>query len=339
MKDLYFKCPECKKNLVIGREAAGYQAPCPECGKEITIPTRSSLPPNFARSALHVTADLVLVALLTFVGLHILGRNALPVITPSKDWAMLKAQQEQALATATQQVAEAEQRYRQKEKALEAEKQKIEDQNQKITAQFEGMANWVLTTFGGKYPLAEKFVSSLNMPAVNDDYSLNADVAEVLQISPQEKTMVDDALGTTYDTMTQLEAKLLTVKQSSPDKVTLYVPPYAKDGAAVREDLYAALETTLGPQRFDRFVDITSEKLADSYHYFGTASRTMIFEMTYPSDPNEKPYVVIKDGWIVPNGDSSRSVNVKESAVHEIPDTYVVYSAWLPDTMAAYFKK
>lgn len=43
MDDILFNCPLCNASLKVEAEGTGLKVPCPECGKEITIPTPESI--------------------------------------------------------------------------------------------------------------------------------------------------------------------------------------------------------------------------------------------------------------------------------------------------------
>lgn len=214
--------------------------------------------------------------------------------------------------------------------------QQLAAENADIRQQLESLMNWVLANVRGKYPLPERMVTNLAVAAVNKDFTLSGDVAELLRVTPEERSMVDDALVTTRQNIAVIESDVMQVAESGPDKVKLYVPPYEEEGLAAREDLYAALEVTLGASRFDRFMDVANKSLEEQYNYFGRAARTMTFEVAYPSDQSIPPYLVIRDGWDIPDGQSSHTIQIKESSVYELPPAYLAYLNLMPANVASY---
>jgi len=40
---------------------------------------------------------------------------------------------------------------------------------------------------------------------------------------------------------------------------------------------------------------------------------------------------LIRDGWVVPEGDSVRQTRITETAVMKLPEAYRDYRDWLPD--------
>lgn len=325
MKEIYFNCPSCRRSCVVDRSAAGYVAPCPHCSAQVRIPTRSRLPPHYVRWAATFAAHALVAAGVTGAVLFVAARKFQPE-SPAVIPEPVPAAARPAPVASPVRV----------ETGWTAEQERLVQENQSIRMQFETLGNWVLKNFRGKYPLPERMVTRLRLPPVNDDYTLQADVAELLQVTPSEQALVNDALGATWRSIAQMESSLLSVTQSAPGKVTLHIPPYAEQGAAVREDLLAALETTLGTHRTDRFLDVTEEELQKSYHYFGAASRTLIFEVTTPADRRLPQYLVIKDGWILPQGESGRSYQVTETAVNRLPKPYLAYLGVLPPDVAVY---
>lgn len=204
--------------------------------------------------------------------------------------------------------------------------------------QYEKLANWVLNNMRGRFLLKERFVRNLDLPAVTDGFAVHPDMMEFLEVSPRERDLLEDAMGYGLSTMAALEARFLSVTQSAPERVALHIPPYEREGAAMQEDLYRAMETVLGNDRFGRLLDAGERDLIKRYHYFGTAARTMIFTLTAADDPRDPPYLVIRDGWVIPDGPGKRSIQVAEASVREMPKDYLPYLSWLPEYMAAFVR-
>jgi hypothetical protein len=322
---------------VVAAAAAGYVAPCPHCEAQIRIPRESEMSPHHLRVARNLALNALMVFALTAAGVALMTRGTRNAKAPSEETPVAAAVPDAARPVAGRERSSADAEPVEADTVqMATEVQRLASENQSIRMQFEELGNWVLRNFRGKYPLPERLVPRLRLVPVNEDFTLQSDVAELLQVNPMEKSYVDDALVATHRSLSDLESALMTVTQSAPDKVMLHVPPYAESGAIVREDLYAALEATLGASRLDRFLAVSEEELQKSYHYFGVASRTLIFEVTYPQDERLPPYLIIKDGWIMPQGESGRSMQVTETAVNQLPKQYLAYLGLLPDAVAAY---
>ncbi|MFH0909695.1 MAG: hypothetical protein V1929_13125 [bacterium] len=341
MKDIYFKCRSCRKQLVVAASAAGFSAECPNCRTSLIIPTRSSLPPKVRQWTGLIAANVALIAVLTAVGVYVISgyyRSKLPAFARIPVAITSVATSEPA-GEKTEPVTAIDEAVLAHQKELEEANAALSSNYQQLKLQFDDLGNWVLDNVQGKFPLAERLLSKLRLSPVTEDYTVNPDVVELLKINGREESMINDAFQYTHGSIAQLEAALIQVTEATPGKVTLYVPPFEKEGQAIKEDLFYALEATLGGPRFDRFHDVTQEELETSFDHFGTASRTLVFEVTYPPDGQSDPYLVIKDGWILPEGQSSRSVNVKETAVREMPEAYLAYVSLLPQTIASYAVK
>ncbi len=224
-------------------------------------------------------------------------------------------------------------------RTLEKENRELRAYSRATGQQYEELANWVLKNMRGRFPLKERFVSRLKFSPLSEDFSLHPDVAEFLDVTENEQGLLNDAFVYGRGALAELESTYISVTQAAPDRVTLHIPPFEQEGGALREDLYGALASVLGPTRFDRLIEVSEEELAKNYHYFGQAARTMIFELTASENPKEAPYLVIKDGWVIPNGPDQRSIQATESAVRELPPAYATYMAWLPDFVVAYLKQ
>ncbi|HBA85871.1 MAG TPA: hypothetical protein DCZ95_17445 [Verrucomicrobia bacterium] len=211
----------------------------------------------------------------------------------------------------------------------------LAEENRALQTRLNDLCKWILTNFKGKYPLSEKFMTHLRMAPITDDYMLSSEVAEFLKVTPSEVTRINDAFLSAADTLHQIEAATITVKNPRPDKVILSIPAFEEAGLVMKEDLYAALEVTLGGARFDRFLEVSEKDLAGNFYQFGAASRTMIFELAYTSE-TEMPQLVIRDAWIMPGEHNTRTIEAVESTVTNLPARYQSYQAWLPDYVSAY---
>lgn len=222
------------------------------------------------------------------------------------------------------------------------EKGNLEDENRKLRAankvlqdRLVAVLNWILANFKGKYPLPENYMVRLHVPAVTDDYILHPELAELLKVTAEEEQQLDDALLYARDYLAAIEAAIIQVASPRPDKVVLHIPTFREDGKLLQEDLYGAFEITLGPDRFDRFLQVGETELKKSFSEFGEAARTMVFELAYV-DGEEVPRLKIKDGWVMELEPDVRTITATESVVTNLPPKYNGYIAWLPEYFAGY---
>lgn len=216
--------------------------------------------------------------------------------------------------------------------ALQEENRRLATETADLRQRLSAVLNWILTNFRGKYPLPEPLFDRLQITPVTEDYTLHPDVAALFKITPEEEQKINDIFAYARTYLQQIEAALLTVTSPRPDKIILHIPPFVEHGQALREDLYAALEITLGPNRFDRFLRVTESGLKSSFYRFGEASRTLVFELVYAGDA-QPPQLKIKDGWIVETGPNQRTIEAVESTVTNVPPQYAAYTAWLPESL------
>lgn len=332
IRDIYFKCPCCRKQLVVERAAAGFEAPCPGCSASILIPKRSGIPPRILRivGMIALNAGIAGVALLVY--------GIIPTIKRADDTAAQTAARSAKLVSsgkpATSKAIPSEANGPRMDELL-SQNLALAERNNQLATQFDAMASWVVDTYQGKYPLPLDMVAKLRLNPLNEDFSLSGEVTQFLKVTPKEATLANDAFAYTREQMHKTEASLVSVTQTADNSVTLYVPPYQKEGTALREDLYGALEAALGAPRFDKLVDVTQQDLAKAYHYFGSAARTMQFEVV-PQQGNDTAYLLIRDSWQIPDGESVTRYDAKETAVREIPPEYAGYLNWLPAGVAAF---
>lgn len=221
---------------------------------------------------------------------------------------------------------------------LEAQVRGLRRENQDLKDRLVAVLNWILVNFKGRYPLPESFMGRLNVPAVTEGFTLHPEAAELLRITPDEEQKINDALAYAWEYMAEIEAAIIQVTNPRPDKVVLHIPTFAENGGVLKEDLYAALEITLGRNRFDRFLKTSGTDLEANFSRFGEASRTMVFELAY-GQRGEAPQLKIKDGWVVELEPGVRQVTATESTVSNLPPKYTAYLAWLPEYVAAYAER
>lgn len=178
-------------------------------------------------------------------------------------------------------------------------------------------------------------MTRVKIAPMTDDYLLNPELAEVLKITATEETQLNDAFAFAQSYLREIEAASLDVSNPKPGKVILHIPAFPEDGKVLQEDLYAALEATLGQNRFERLLKVSEGGLRESFYHFGEASRTMVFELAYVGD-DPYPQLLVKDGYVVEIGPNTRSVTAVESVVTNLPAKYTAYIAWLPDYIAGY---
>lgn len=312
--------------------SAGRLVECPSCGSSMLVPARSLLLPPAVRRRLGIALGAGLLAVI-LVGFAVRLLSSPDNLPPAVTWAQGDATPTTTrAAVSTNAEALAATRPSDAGPAL----QELEARHRKLGRQYEELANWVLNNMRGRFLLKERFVKKLNLPSVTDGFGLHPDMMEFLEVSPKEQDLLEDALDYGLSSMAALESRFLSVTQKAPEHVALYIPPYEREGAAMQQDLYRAMETVLGADRFDRLLDTGETDLIKRYHYFGTAARTMTFVLTAPEDASEQPYLLIRDGWVIPDGPGKRSIQVAETAVRELPRDYLPYLSWLPEYMAAF---
>ncbi len=212
---------------------------------------------------------------------------------------------------------------------------KLKEENRDLQNRMVAILNWILANFRGKYPLPETYMSKLQITPVTEDFKLHPDAAKLFKVTPVEEGKINDVLAYAEKYLADIESAIITVTNPRPDKFILHIPTFTEEGKKLQEDLYAALEITLGPDRFDRFLTVTEPGLKSSFGHFGEASRTMIFELVYENGEN-MPRLQIKDGWVVEVGPETRQITAEESTVTNLPSKYIPYMAWMPEYVGSF---
>ena len=325
-KNIWFLCPACDKKLVVGAEAAGYRSACPECGRNIPIPMRSTAWPKWVRTAALYAAHMAALTSCIAAGWWWASRDADATAGKGEAERRPAAEAPAATAASTSSTAVAE-----TEPAAGGESD-LRSQHRDLQGRYNKLVNWMIDNYRGKYPLPERLVDRLRIAPVDDTLDVHPDLVEMLRITPQEKALIKDIFDYVRTNLSEAEMDQALITEQKPERITFSIPPYPEVGRQLREDLYASLEQTLGTPRFDRMVDVAEEEMRASFGYFGEAQRTLTFEVIYPArEGDHPPYVLIRDGWVMPDGDSVRLTKVTETAVTELPVTYRTYGDWLPE--------
>jgi hypothetical protein len=205
----------------------------------------------------------------------------------------------------------------------------LQREKDQIQQQLTDFLQWLLVNYKGKYPLPESFMAKLRLSPVSGDLTLNREVAELLKITAEEEALINDAFVGTEQLLTEVQSALMTIREERPDRVVVHIPAFSEEGGLVKDDLLLALESTMGPERFDRFLEVGEKELDETFQKFGQRARTIIFEVVYPPEAHAAPLLRIKDGWIEDDGPGRKIVTATQSIVEELPDEYLAYINWL----------
>lgn len=328
-KNIWFKCPSCEKRLVVATEAAGFRADCPDCGKNIPIPHKSTImsPPirTFLVAALQ---GVVLVSCVAGGWWWAAARYAQPVEAAVVH--VEKDHKPEAVPVAVEVTHD---------EAAPADEinNELLSENVALQGKYNKLLQWMMENYRGKYPLPENLVSRLRIRPVGENNELNPELIEMLKMSDREQGLVQDIFDYVQESLSIAEMERAVISSQSEDGITITVPTFTEVGGELKEDLFMTLESTLGGPRFDRMVDVSGEDMREQFRYFGEASRTLTFQVIYPQFEGEHdPYVLIRDGWVIPEGDSVRLTKVTETAINELPSVYREYESMLPPGVSQY---
>jgi len=210
-------------------------------------------------------------------------------------------------------------------------------ENEDLKTQLGDVLNWILANFQGRVPLSEQALSHLNLPPMDEDFALHPDLAEFLNISTDEKFLMEDAFDFTRGNLRVLQDQNLSITSPTPAQVMMTFAEFPEQGQALREDLYAALEASLGPERLNRLLTVSDESLNSAFDYFGQASRTLMFEIILDEADNQLK-VVVNDGWFNSQDPDQALYSEKESVVSSLPKQYNDFQYLLPDSFTPFMQ-
>ena len=167
----------------------------------------------------------------------------------------------------------------------------------------------------------------MQFTAFNDDWSLNNELANFLHLNREQYEYVNDAVNYTVSLLVMLEDKHLQWQTPEPGKVVIDILPFPEEGAQLQEDLYAAIELAAGSERLDLFINAAQASLDECFHYFGKATRSVVFQRTYVDG---KPRLFIYDGWYWLGDNGRNDMRATELVVDKIPPAYAAFVPYLP---------
>ena len=143
-------------------------------------------------------------------------------------------------------------------------------------------------------------------------------------------SLMEDAFDFTRGSLRVLQEQNLSVTSPTPARVSMTFNKFPEEGAALRDDLYAALSVSLGPDRLERLMTVSGEKLAAAFDHFGQSSRTLMFEIILDEADNQLK-VMVNDGWFH-DGDPDQVVYTEsENVVSSLPVQYRDFHYLLPE--------
>ncbi|MCS6770476.1 MAG: hypothetical protein NZ740_00440 [Kiritimatiellae bacterium] len=342
--EIFFRCPACSRRLAADPPAAGSLAECPNCRSSLQIPHQSTvLNPALLRRLQALCLAVAAGAVLFALGWALARSDSDPAVpvtanfgsavqphtetsTPVDSERAPSSSPSPPSASAPPLVAE------------EIQRELAEARRTAETARlrYEDLANWILVNLRGRLLLRERHLPRLRFAAVADDYSVHPDLADFLAVNPRERELLDDLLKYGRASILSIQQQVLIATQPAPNEVSIYIPPFEKAGAELREDLYSGFRTVLGPARFERLLAVSEEELARAYDFFGSAARTIQFHLIPGESPRDSPHLLIRDAWTIPKSESRRVTEVTEEAARKIPARYAPFAAWLPHTLVPY---
>lgn len=330
-REIFFRCPACRRRLAAESRARGLIVACPACRASVLVPDRSTaLNPSVVRRL--GTAAIILFGML---GVGAAG------------WALARdaARPDREVPAVAVRARAAPDGYAEPRASEPSDRAQLERElnaargaQQAASRRYEELANWVLANMRGRFLLKERHAARLRFTPVTGDFTVNPELADFLSVDDRESGLLNDILQYGRTTLLALQQQVLTATQPAPDQVLIYIPPFAREGAGLRDDLYAGMRSVLGPDRFERLLQVSEEDFSRAYDYFGAAARTLAIQLVPGEHPRDPPHLAIRDAWVIQKDESRRVTEMTEEAVRELPSRYVPYLAWMPDFVSFYVK-
>lgn len=223
--------------------------------------------------------------------------------------------------------------------ALERRAFQLEMDNARLRGRLDDMLSWILDNVRGTFPLPDNQMANLRLVPVDDDLGVSADLAQLLRLNDEEVDRLDAAFLGTRSVLWDLEAENILVETPALNQVVLNIPPYSEEGQLVREALYDELENALGAARFLRFLQVAELGLDEKFEYFGDVDRLLQFEAVR-DEVSGVSQLFVRDERVKPNRDDPlrQDIIASERIVTELPEEYLPYWEWLPETVTGFLR-
>ena len=206
----------------------------------------------------------------------------------------------------------------------------LQADNLRLQAQLDDLLNWILAHLKGRYPIPKSYLSHLKAPSVSPKFQLDDGVAELLQVTHEEKDVINKIFRLTREFIHEMERATMKVQEENDERVLIHIPPFAGESGNVREEFYSSLNFTLGKPRFDQFLTYSEDALDSSFNHFGERDRTISFELVSVEGSSEQQ-IRITDGWLLEHDAEHHTYHESETLVDELPEKYLAYVDWLPE--------
>ena len=222
-------------------------------------------------------------------------------------------------------------------RASERELFQLQVENQRLRARLDDVLNWLLENVRGTFPLPEEQMANLRIEPVDDELEVSPDLARLLRLTDEETTRLGMVFAESHEVLQELETENISVENPAEYQVVLSIPPYADTAEPVRDALYGDILRTLGPARYDRFLQVAGAGLEERFSHFGAEDRTLSFE-AFADEDSGAARLFVRDERALPDEDDPDRVNVtaSERVVATLPAEYEPYWAWLPDYVQAF---
>lgn len=213
--------------------------------------------------------------------------------------------------------------------ALKDAEENLTAENEKLRGHLNDLLNWILVNFRGRYPMPESMMGRVAMPAVADDFTVHAELAEFLKISPEEQDRLNAAFASARDMLQQAEAGVMKAESPTPNSAVVDIPPFEAEGETVRQTLVSAFEQALGAARSERLQQVAAADLDRQFSDFGKVHRTLRFELVY-ADGSGEPLLKVRDERVRAGQDGRRRIEATEFESRDVPEEYRFYLSRLP---------
>ncbi|GEM_PF-2133536 len=125
--------------------------------------------------------------------------------------------------------------------------------------------------------------NAIHTPIVTKKWQVPTELAQVLELTKEEQEQMNAIYKAIRDSIKQMTRNRATIKESTPDHVTINVSPFPEEGKKIQEQLYSSIQPLLGPDRFTLFKELNEhEKLGEyenPFYRIGTLNRTVTFSI------------------------------------------------------------
>ncbi len=163
----------------------------------------------------------------------------------------------------------------------------------------------------------------LDVKVFDENLHIDPEIAELLQLTSDEKVRIDKILQKTHEQIIQAIKNKVSVRNANSMNATLLILPFPEEAHIILQQLEESIQSAIGTGRFELFKDLALQqwhhsKFLNPFQELGVATKTITFSVD--SENGTTLYTVKMEG----------STGGESSSGPALPSEYQIFRTWLP---------